>query len=115
MKRSKKPWIVLLVVVSLYSGVEFLVFVTGHVGTFNTVRRMVAAAPAVEWQGARLAYVGTERLSNTDRVALSSAENDSEIMLYKIAYAPDNPPYVFVHQKGEKYFKYRIPRAAWSM
>ncbi|CAM4157765.1 hypothetical protein SAEN111111_11705 [Saccharibacillus endophyticus] len=31
MKRSKKPWIVLLVVVSLYSGAEFLVFVIGHV------------------------------------------------------------------------------------
>jgi len=86
-KRSKKPWIVLLVVVSLYSGVELFVFVTGYAGTFHTVRRMAAAAPAVEWQGARLAYVGTERLSNTDRVELSRAENDSEIMLYKIAYA----------------------------
>lgn len=115
MNRSKKSIVAGLVVIVLYASVEFMLFSTGHVGSFNTARRIAADAPTVERHGELLAYVGIERMDSGSLVRLPAGEHESNVAVYKPVYAPDNAPYVFVLKEGDRYFKYRVPRAAWRM
>lgn len=115
MKRSKKIGIICLSILLLYSTVEFTIFVTGHVGTFNAARRSLAGAPTIELHGKTLAYAEVVTLQSSDLVPFNRTEEPSTSPLYKLSSAPDNPPYVFVLKSNDAYFKYRVPRAAWKM
>lgn len=115
MKRSKKVAIVCLAVLLLYSFIEFAMFVTGHVGTFNAVRRSLAGAPTIELYGKTLAYADVVTLQNSELVPFNPTEEPLTSPLYKLSFAPDNPPYVFVLKSNDTYFKYRVPKVAWKM
>ncbi|WP_172251713.1 hypothetical protein [Saccharibacillus deserti] len=113
-EKSKKSAAVFIVGLLLYGVIEFAIFITGHVGSFNSIRRIIANAPSIEWRSATLAYVDTENLQSIDLEPLSH-ETHADLIVYKLAAAPDNPPYIYVQKNDESYFKYRIPKAAWSM
>ncbi|OWA34255.1 hypothetical protein B9G55_18215 [Saccharibacillus sp. O16] len=115
MKRSRKIGIICLAVLLLYSTVEFALFAAGHVGTFNAVRRSLAGAPQIELYGQTLAYADVEKLESSELVPLNRTEESLPNQVYKLAAAPDNPPYVFVLKGNDAYFKYRVPKAAWRM
>lgn len=115
MKRSKKIRIVCLAVLLLYSSVEFAIFVTGHAGSFNAVRRCLAGAPTIELYGKTLAYADVVTLQSSDLVPFNRTEEPLTSPLYKLSSAPDNPPYVFVLKSNDAYFKYRVAKAAWKM
>ena len=86
-----------------------------HILSCNTARRIAADAPKIELRGELLAYVGIERFDSGILVRLPAGEHESNVTVYKLSYAPQNPPYVFVMKEGEHYFKYRVPSAAWKM
>jgi len=115
MRRFRTIGMLFLTLVLLYSLIESILSLTGRVGTFNAIRRMAADAPTIELYGQTLAYTGTENLPKGNLIHVRSTKDHSKAELYQLASAPDNSPYVFVLKSGETYFKYRIPRAAWSM
>ena len=114
MKKSKKSAAVFIVGLLLYGVIEFAIFITGHVGSFNSIRRVIADAPQLVWRSETLAYAATENIQAGELEPLDH-ETHADLVVYKLATAPDNPPYVYVYKSSGTYFKYRIPRAAWSM
>ncbi|MDO3408393.1 hypothetical protein QWJ34_01285 [Saccharibacillus sp. CPCC 101409] len=115
MTKSKKTVVLLFLILFIYTAVELTIFVSGHVGTFNRIRRTIADAPKIQLHGQTLAYVETDSIPKSDLVFYKKTENQPDIIVYKLVNTPENPPYVFVNKKDGTYFKYRFPKPAWSM
>ncbi|OMF34681.1 hypothetical protein BK133_11765 [Paenibacillus sp. FSL H8-0548] len=103
----------ILLIILLLVLIDSVIYLTGNVGIINNTYRAIAGAPALKINGDRMSYNGKVRLQSNqlEEYRLS----DSNMKLFKANDTPEIPPWIYLKEEGEVYFRYKFPKVPWKL
>lgn len=109
---KKAVWLILNGLAVLLAA-DILLIASSCVPISNQIYRMTAGAPTVHVREHLLMYQA--RTQESAEFLEPYGMSDEGLPLFKVKGTPATPPFLFLHDSGVRYHKYKFAKPPWSM